>query len=151
MAGVFVNRLGRLVADLLTLAQLEAGSLHLACEPQSAEAMLSDVARIMHSLAERAEVTLKVELPDGDMELVADRDRIVQVLLGFVDNALKHSSSGGTVTLRATPHGDSVTLALDLKPATVVGTYRVRRQFSVVHGATGETTYRRSNNFAVTR
>lgn len=47
--------------------------------------------------------------------------------------------------------GDSVTLALDLKPATMAGTYRVRRQFSVSRGTTAETVYRRSNTFAVTR
>ena len=42
-------------------------------------------------LAERAEVGLSVELESDDLEVLADRDRIVQVLLGFVDNALKHS------------------------------------------------------------
>jgi len=105
-----VDRLGRLVADLLTLAQLEAGSLQLAREPQSAEAMLSDVARIMHSLAEHAGVTLSVELPGGDMEVVADRDRTVQVLLGFVDNALKHSHAGSAVHMRAARAGDSAVI-----------------------------------------
>lgn len=96
-----VDRLGRLVADLLILAQLEAGSLQLACEPQQADEILHDVERVMHQLAERSGVTIAVELPDGPLEVVADRDRIVQVLIGFVDNALKHSHAGAVVHLRA--------------------------------------------------
>ncbi len=47
--------------------------------------------------------------------------------------------------------GDSVALNVDLKLATSPGTYRVRRQFSVVHGSSAETMYRRSNTFAVNR
>jgi len=95
------DRLGRLVADLLTLAKLEAGSLTTSIAPQSVAALFGDVVGVMGNLAEKEGVTLEVELPDGDIEVLADRDRIVQVLLGFVDNALKHSPSGSRVRLRA--------------------------------------------------
>jgi hypothetical protein len=47
--------------------------------------------------------------------------------------------------------GDSATLTLDLKMATTPATYRVRRQFSVVHGTTAESMYRRSNSFVMAR
>ena len=99
-----VDRLGRLVADLLTLAQLEAGSFMLEVRPDSAESMLRRVAGVMRALAERAGVELQVATPDGDLAVLADRDRIVQVLLGFVDNALKHSASGDAVRLEAHSH-----------------------------------------------
>jgi len=105
-----VDRLGRLVADLLTLAQLEAGTFELDLEPESAEALLGRVCGVMRALAERAGVELAVELPDGDVEVMADRDRIVQVLLGFADNALKHSKRGDRVELRARRRGRAVTL-----------------------------------------
>lgn len=103
-----VDRLGRLVADLLTLAQLEAGSLQLNREPQSAGAVLESVHGVMRALAERASVTLAVEADDHDVQVLADRDRVVQVLLGFVDNALKHSEPGDTVTMRARTSGGNV-------------------------------------------
>lgn len=96
-----VDRLGRLVADLLTLAQLEAGTFELDIQPESADALLGRVCDVMRALADRADVELAVELPDGDLEVMADRDRIVQVLLGFADNALKHSKRGDRVVLRA--------------------------------------------------
>ena len=103
-----VDRLGRLVADLLTLAQLEAGSFVLDVQPDSAESLLRSVTRVMHALADRASVSLEVRVPDGDLAVMADRDRIVQVLLGFVDNALKHSQAGDTVLLEARPQKDAV-------------------------------------------
>jgi two-component system sensor histidine kinase VicK len=105
-----VDRLGRLVADLLTLARLEAGSLHPALAPQPVSVLFEDVTSVMCTLAERADVGLSVELADGDLEVMADRDRIVQVLLGFVDNALKHSPRGSTVHLRARRDGDGALL-----------------------------------------
>lgn len=105
-----VDRLGRLVTDLLTLAQLEAGSLRPEIAPEPVAALFGDVTRVMHNLAERAGVALSVELPDGEIDVLADHDRIVQVLLGFVDNALKHSPHGSTVHLRALREGDAALL-----------------------------------------
>jgi PAS domain S-box-containing protein len=105
-----VDRLGRLVADLLTLAQLEAGSLKLHREPVPVPALLAEVVTVMRPLADRSGVTLATDLPDGSLEVGCDRDRVVQVLIGFVDNALKHSASGGCVTLRARPHDGAVAL-----------------------------------------
>jgi PAS domain S-box-containing protein len=107
-----VDRLGRLVADLLTLAQLEAGNLELRINPETAVELLGDVAGVMHTLAEQSEVTIAVEAPDTDVRVLADRDRVVQVLLSFTDNALKHSPAGSTIHLRAQQHPDGVLLAV---------------------------------------
>ncbi len=89
------DRLGRLVADLLTLAQIDAGSMRLTVEPHDAGGLLDDVARIMRTLAAQADVRLEVERPGRDARVLCDRDRVVQVLLGLTDNAIKHSSAGG--------------------------------------------------------
>ena len=101
-----IDRLGRLVADLLTLARLEAGSLHLQLTSEAASDLLGSVAAVLHPLAEQAGVTLAVDLPDPSVHALADRDRIVQVLLSFTDNALKHSPRGTTVHLRAARAGE---------------------------------------------
>jgi signal transduction histidine kinase len=102
------DRLGRLVADLLTLAQLEAGSLSLRPERTYAADLLSDVARVMQTLAEQAGVRLVVDGAYADAQVDADRDRVVQVLLSFTDNALKHSPADATIHLSAQRRGDSV-------------------------------------------
>jgi signal transduction histidine kinase len=96
-----VDRLGRLVSDLLTLAQLEAGSLRVTPAPAFAADLLGNVANVMQTLADQAGVALAVELPDESLRVLADRDRITQVLLSFTDNALKHAPESSTVHLRA--------------------------------------------------
>jgi len=105
-----VDRLGRLVADLLTLAQLEGGGLMLRREPVPVIELLGEVASVMHPLAERSGVTIAMDLADETLDVLCDRDRIMQVLLGFVGNALRHTASGGTITLRAVPSDRTVTL-----------------------------------------
>jgi signal transduction histidine kinase len=107
-----VDRLGRLVSDLLTLAQLEAGNLTLHREPVPVAALLADVVTVMRPLAERGGVALTAATVDGSLEADADRDRVVQVLLGFIDNALRHTPEDGHVVLSGTPHNGSVTLAV---------------------------------------
>lgn len=97
---VETDRLGRLVIDLLTLAQLDAGSLKLSQQPESVPDLLGDVARVMHTLAEASGVTLAVQPPETAAQVLADRDRVVQVLLSFTDNAIKHAPAGSTVHLR---------------------------------------------------
>jgi PAS domain S-box-containing protein len=95
------DRLGRLVSDLLTLARLEAGNLEIDLVPVHVADVLDDVGHVMRALAEQAGVGLVVEQCDPELQVLADRDRIVQVLLSFTDNALKHSPEGGTVRLDA--------------------------------------------------
>lgn len=94
------DRLGRLVSDLLTLARLEAGNLELRPTSEHATDLLGDVSRVMLALAEQSGVQLAVDAPE-DLRVSADRDRIVQVLLSFTDNALKHSPEGSVITLQA--------------------------------------------------
>jgi signal transduction histidine kinase len=96
-----VDRLGRLVADLLTLAQLEAGNLTLHPEPVDIRLLLGEVATVMHPLADRSGIALAVDALEASGTVFCDRDRIQQVLLGFVDNAIKHSDRGTRITLQA--------------------------------------------------
>ncbi len=105
-----VDRLGRLVADLLTLAQLEGGGLKLKRDAVPIVELFGEVASVMHPLAENSGVTLVVDVPDDTLDVSCDRDRIKQVLLGFVGNALTHTQSGGTITLRAVPSDGVVAL-----------------------------------------
>ena len=101
------DRLSRLVGDLLTLARLEAGSLQLEPAPEPAADLLEEVACLLRTLADQYGVTLAVEAPSG-ASVMADRDRITQVLVSFTDNALKHSPSGTTIHLRAQPRDGMV-------------------------------------------
>ena len=95
------DRLGRLVSELLTLARLEAGTLTLESAPHRVVDIVGDVAAVMRTLAAHQGVALEVNIEDEDACVLADRDRIVQVLMGFTDNALRHTPEGGTIQLSA--------------------------------------------------
>lgn len=106
------DRLGRLVSDLLTLARLEAGSAPLERSPVRVAHLFEEVCGVMRTLAQQSEVSLAVDAVDEAVCVLADKDRVVQVLVSFTDNALKHAPARTTVRLRAEPRGDRVWLGV---------------------------------------
>ncbi len=109
---VEVDRLQRLVDELFVLAQLDSGRVVLDLADEPVADVVRDVATIMRPLAEAAGVELVESAPDTGLRATMDRDRIAQVLLGFVDNALKHTRAGGVVTVWASDEGERVTLGV---------------------------------------
>lgn len=103
---VEVNRLQRLVDNLFTLAQVDSGRLQLQLKPEPADEIAWVVSTAMQPLANNAGVALQSDIAAGDLTVMADRDHLTQVLLGFVDNAIKHSETGDTVTVSVKPDGD---------------------------------------------
>jgi signal transduction histidine kinase len=92
------RRLGRIVDDLFLLARADAGHLPLKREPLYLEDVVDEAARAGQSLA--AEKGLQVALlPLEDSPFTGDADLLGRVLLNLLDNAIKHSPRGGTVTL----------------------------------------------------
>ncbi|MEX0787191.1 MAG: ATP-binding protein [Anaerolineales bacterium] len=92
-----VDRMTRLVRDLLLLAQAESGHLPLGREPVELDTLLLEVYQQAKVLAqERVEVRLGGE---DRVTVPGDRDRLKQVLLNLVANALDHTPEAGTVTL----------------------------------------------------
>jgi two-component system OmpR family sensor kinase/two-component system sensor histidine kinase BaeS len=97
--------LARLVDDLRTLSLAEAGQLPLERERLDVAELLDDVATTFSGQAEAAGIEVLVEV-DGDpsaMAITGDAGRIDQVLGNLMANGLRHTPSGGTITLRAEP------------------------------------------------
>ncbi len=97
------GRMRRLVADLLDLAQLEAGQVALAREPVDVRKVLQTCADRFALQSERSEVSLELDAPAELPAVMGDADRLGQVFGNLVDNALKHAAQtgGGHVTLSA--------------------------------------------------
>ncbi len=106
------NRLGLLVDDLLTLAQLESSAPNL----QLSDVRLAEVfAAIVRDWAKRfAEKKLSIEVGiPSDLPLVrADETRLQEVLYNLLDNALKYTKAGGRIHLRAERRGEEVALSV---------------------------------------
>jgi two-component system sensor histidine kinase BaeS len=93
--------LSRLVEDLRTLALSEAGSLSLHREPTDLEILSNDVATSFAAPAEERGVTIDATVADDVPLLDVDPVRIREVLGNLVANALRHTPSGGSITIRA--------------------------------------------------
>ncbi len=94
-----IDRLQRLVDDLLTLTQLDSGLNILQLAEHPIDKIISEVAAVATPLAASAKVRLKMESRAGKAIVICDRDRIIQVLLGFFDNALKHTRESGEIVV----------------------------------------------------
>jgi two-component system OmpR family sensor kinase len=94
-----LGRMGRLVSDLLTLSRLDSATT-MSFTRVEAGKLLEDVAEQVAPVAEARQIRLDVR-HDGPLLVRADPDRLKQVILNLVDNALRYTPSGGTVGLAA--------------------------------------------------
>ncbi|MFE7130755.1 sensor histidine kinase [Streptomyces sp. NPDC057638] len=117
-------QLQHIIDDLQDLAQADAGALRLRPELLRPEELLAQVAAAHQGRAETAGVTVTVARPAeaGEKtgppvtppppEVVADPVRLRQAVGNLLTNAVRHTPSGGTVTLRAHQDGDRVSLSV---------------------------------------
>ena len=97
-----IEHLRRLVSDLSLLTQVEAGGLEIQAQPIHPEVLLERVTQAYQPIAERQGVTLSLELPASSPTIQVDEMRMLQVLKNLVDNALRYTPQGGTITLSVT-------------------------------------------------
>ncbi len=91
------ERMNRLIQDLLDVARLEAGhGIALEPQPEDAVELVQDVLEMHRPHAERRSVTLELRLATVP-RVLADRDRIFQVLSNLLGNAIKFTEEGGRV------------------------------------------------------
>ena len=90
------ERLGRIVNEILLANQLDAGTLDLESEPFDAGDLVDRVVEATRMHAPPT-VTLEVEAPESVPQVAADADKVRQVLVNLVENAIKYSPDGGRV------------------------------------------------------
>jgi two-component system sensor histidine kinase BaeS len=111
--------LQRLVEDLRTLTQAESGHLPLVKQPLDLGALLRQIAQSFEPLAVDAGFTLSTDIPGDLPAIMADKDRLQQVLANLLTNALRYTEPSGTITLSASSDDKTVHVAISNSGVTL--------------------------------
>ncbi len=99
-----IDRLKRMITDVLDISKIEAGKLALRRETVDFVGLVKETVSHFDSLATERGLRLGVEAPARPVSLFIDRDKTIQVLTNLLSNALKFTHQGGiTITIEDTP------------------------------------------------
>ena len=129
-----IDRINHLVAGLLLLARADAGVLRLDLQPLALKDLLQEVCEQMRVVADDRSINLHSNLP-APVIVRGDREHLRRLLLNLVDNAIKYTSTGGSVTLSLQSDNDWASLMIS---DTGIGLSRDEQQliFNRFHRAT---------------
>jgi signal transduction histidine kinase len=96
-----VDRMDRLVQDLLDISRIEAGQLKLDMGPVPPEVITHEALLVYEQQIVAKEQTLTVEIAESLPDITGDRGRLIQVLTNLISNANKYTPEGGHITVRA--------------------------------------------------
>lgn len=106
------DRLNRLVDDLQELSRVEARAYELDFRSLEAASLVQTVTKRLAPQAESKRIALDLELAPNLPHILADEDRIVQVLTNLTGNALQYTPEGGRITISAKQVNDNVQTAV---------------------------------------
>ncbi len=98
---VEVDKMTQMVQELLELSRVESGQLPLRLSPTSVQQIVNPAVDRLATQAERAELSVQVELPAGLPSVMVDSERMQQVMINLIHNAIKFTPSGGSITISA--------------------------------------------------
>lgn len=101
-----------LVADLLDVARMEAGTVRREIALQQPREILAEVLELMAPLAAERNVTLRNELPPTLPGIEADREELVRLFNNLISNAIKYNRPAGTVTVAGQADGPFVKISI---------------------------------------
>jgi signal transduction histidine kinase len=106
-----LDAISRVFQAVLRIAEVEAGARRAAFAPLDLAPLLGDAAELYGASAEAHGQVLETELPER-LEMVGDRDLLLQAVANLLDNAVKFTPAGGRIRLWAREDGDSVEMGV---------------------------------------
>jgi len=96
-----LDRLGALIDDILDLAKLEAKKMEIKPQPTAIATVLEDVSQTLDTWTKNKDIALVNDIQENLPDINIDFDRMIQVLMNIISNAIKFTPKGGTITLGA--------------------------------------------------
>ena len=133
-----LNRLEKLMRDLLDVTKLEAGMSHPRFDPVTAKDLMTYPVENLKVQAQKKGVRLELVTPEDGILIQADRAQICRVLINLISNAIRHTPAGGVVKVHAEASDNVVTFAVEDSGEGIPEEYRKRvfERFVQVPGAT---------------
>ncbi len=88
-----------LINELIDIARIESGEFSLSVEPVALQPVVQETCQLMAPLAADRSITISRDCPWPGLAVNADRQRLRQILVNLVSNAIKYNRAGGTITL----------------------------------------------------
>ncbi len=102
------TRLDNLIQDILDISRLESGTMKFVPEEAEIPVMIKEIDETMKSSASLKQITIKTEVTGKIPKLIIDRDRIKQVVINLLNNAIKFSPEKSELNLRVKPDKENI-------------------------------------------
>jgi len=106
-----INRLGRLIDDVLDFHKVEAGKMEFDMRENDINEVVRETQKTMSPLVNEKGLTISAELDESLPNASFDTDRIIQVLINLVDNAIKFTEKGG-ITIATSKNNGSIHISV---------------------------------------
>ena len=114
------SRLSKLVSELLELSRLELGDIELKRSPYHLNAFYEPISDLFEPLLEASGLVLKWEIPEELPKVNVDQQLFMQVFVNLIDNAIKYTPDGGTITVSAETDTSNIFEGLDITSEEVI-------------------------------
>jgi two-component system sensor histidine kinase BaeS len=107
-----VIRLSRIVQDLLNLGQMESGAFPLSLETTDLREVIEKATSVFTSETETRGISLEINIQEASPKIQADPDRITQVLINLLANAVHHTPDNGEISVSLSASENSVNISI---------------------------------------
>jgi two-component system phosphate regulon sensor histidine kinase PhoR len=102
------ERLNRLVEDLMTISKIELGEINFKYEDIDLAEVIGGIIPLFETKAAAKNITIINDLSQSTIAISGDKDRLMQIFVNLLDNAVKFNQDNGTITINATEDKDDV-------------------------------------------
>lgn len=109
---VETDKLAQMVNELGELSRIESGELILKLEPVNIAEVAASVTDRLKAQADRAQLSINLDIPTNLPHVMGDRNRIEQLLVNLIHNAIKFTPKSGRITISSKVHDGSVLISI---------------------------------------